>query len=297
MNELLISYVITTRDRPKEVFRCLNSVRAQDYPRKQIVVVDNGSTDDSASAIRKEFPEANLIVLGANRGVAGGRNRGAASADGEICVFIDDDAQFADAQATQRIVRYFGEDPRLACLAFKICDPSTGLEDYRAIPRADKRSVQHDYPCAYFCGAGFALRRQALLDVGLFWDRLVYAGEELDLSYRFVDRGYRLLHTASVDVIHREVPAARQRGQRSYFYARNRCWVATRNLPWPYAVTTTGFWWSYILVTSTLKGELSFAVRGICDALRGLPSVLHERRCVGKETVQVLNTLSGRLWY
>ena len=51
--------------------------------------------------------------------------------------------------------------------------------------------------------------------------------------------------------------------------------------------TTTGLWWGYSLVTSTLKGELSFAVRGICDALRGLPAVLHERRCVAKETVQV----------
>jgi GT2 family glycosyltransferase len=296
MREPLVSYVIITRDRRNDVVSCLNSVREQDYSCKQVVVVDNGSADGSASAIREKFPEARLIALGTNHGVSGGRNRGAAAADGEICVFIDDDARFADTQATRRIVDYFDGDAKLACLALKVCDPVTGIEDPRAIPRADKCVVGHDYPCAYFCGAGFALRRQALLDVGMFWEPLVYGGEEIDLSYRLIDQGYRLHRASSVAVLHRNVPTGRQRGQQSYFYARNRCWIAVRNLPWLYAVTTTGLWWVYTIVTSAGRGEARLAARGIWDALYGLPDVLRERRAIGRDTVRAVRQLSGRLW-
>jgi GT2 family glycosyltransferase len=296
MTEPLVSYVIITRNRRGEVVNCLKSLRQQDYPNKQIIVINNGSNDDSASAIRQDFPEALLIKLETNHGVSGGRNRGAAAASGEICVFIDDDAQLADRQATRRIIRYFDDDPNLACLALKVCDPVTGNEDYRAIPRADKRRVEHDYQCAYFCGAGFVLRRYAWLEVGMFWESLVYGGEELDLSYRLLDRGYRLHRTSSIAVLHRNVTTGRQRGQESYFYARNRCWIAMRNLPWLYVFTTTGLWWAYILMSSAKRGEMNLAARGIWDALRGAPPVLQERRPIGKNTVRTVKALSGRLW-
>jgi GT2 family glycosyltransferase len=293
----LVSYVVVTRNRQSEVLRCLRSIREQDYPNKQIVTVDNGSTDGTPSVIREQFTEVHLLALGMNHGVSGGRNRGAANANGEICVFIDDDARFADAQATRRIVRYFDGDPKLACLAFKVCDPVTGLEDYKAIPRADKRRMQQDYPCAYFCGAGFAVRRRALLDVGMLWEPLVYGGEEIDLSYRLIDQGHRLHRTSSVVVLHLNVPTGRQRGQQSYFYARNRCWIAVRNLPWLYALSTTGLWWGYTILTSAARGETSLAARGIWDALRGLPAVLRERQPISADTVRAIKKLSGRLWY
>jgi hypothetical protein len=296
MTDPFVSYIIVTKDRRSEVVDCLRSVREQDYPRKQIVVVDNGSGDGTASAIRSDFPEMRLIALQANHGVVGGRNRGAAGADGEICVFIDDDARFSDTRATRRIVRYFEDDPKLACLALKICHSDSGLEDYRGTPRADKCIAQYDYPCAYFCGVGFALRRQVLLDVGMFWERLVHSGEEVDLSYRLLDQGYRLHRTNSVVVLRRSVSAGRQPGQQSYFFARNRCWVAVKNLPWLYACTTTGLWWGYTILTSAVKGEPSLAARGIWDALRGLPTVLRERRPIGRDTVRAVKKLSGRLW-
>lgn len=297
MSEPLVSYVIVTMNRQREVVECLISVREQDCPRKQVIVVDNGSSDGTVSQIRQRFPDVRLISLPSNHGVAGGRNHGAAAASGEICVFIDDDARFTDPDATRRIIPYFQKDPKLACLALVVSNGLTGFEDCKAIPRADKLSLDHDYPCAYFCGAGFAVRREALLEVGLFWDRLMYGGEELDLSYRLLDRGYRLLRTASVTVLHDNVLTARRRGQQTYFYIRNRCWVAARNLPWLYVLTTTGLWWGYLLLAATARRELSFAVQGIWDALRGFPAVLCERQRIRRDTVQALRRLSGRLWY
>lgn len=293
----LVSYVIITMNRQEELAGCLSNLYEQNYHQKQIVVVDNGSTDDTVNMIREQFPEVYLVALNANQGVAGGRNRGVEAAKGEICIFIDDDARMIDPQATKKTVAYFQADPELACVAFLIRNAFTGIEDYKAIPRIDKRLIKEDYPCSYFCGAGFALRRQVFIDLGMFWEKLIYGGEELDFSYRLLDQGYRLIHSVSIEVAHREVPHARPKGQWVYFNVRNRCWVAAKNLSWIYVVSTSLLWWVRAALVSIKWRHFGFFARGVRDGIRGLPSVIRERQCIHKATVQKLKQLSGRLWY
>jgi len=297
MMDFLVSYVIITMDRRDELYGCLTNIREQDYPRKDVVVVDNGSRDKTGEMIREYFPEVRLISLISNQGVAGGRNIGADVAKGEICIFLDDDARFVDGEATWKVLSYFEVDPKLACVAFRIQNAYTGAEQYTAIPRADKKLINSDYPSSYFCGAGFALKRDVLINIGKFWKELIYSGEELDLSYRLLDNGYNLIYASGVVIDHREVPSARPKGQWAYFNARNRCWVAAKNLPLIYLVSTCLFWWPYIGYVSCKYGHFSFLVRGIRDAILGLPAVLDRRRCIRKETVQRVRQLCGRLWY
>jgi GT2 family glycosyltransferase len=218
------------------------------------------------------------------------------AARGEICIFLDDDAQFIDPQATCRTIAYFQSDPRLTCVAFLIRNAFTGLEDYKAIPRTDKRSINEDYPCSYYCGAGAALKRQVIIDLGMFWEKLVY-GEELDFSYRLLDNDYRLIRTVSIEVIHREVAQARPEGQWVSMNAWYRCWIAAKNLPWIYVVSTTLLWWLYTALIGLKRGQLNFFIRGMWNAVIGLPSVLRERRVIGKAALRKLKRLSGRLWY
>jgi GT2 family glycosyltransferase len=296
MKPPLVSYIVITRNRASELCDCLSSLREQDYPRKQLIVVDNGSEDDTAVMVSRRFPEVELILLDTNSGVGGGRNRGLRAARGEICICIDDDARLLDPLATHHTVAYFRDDPGLACLAFTILNAKTGAEDPKSIPRADKRSIGGDYLCSYFCGAGFALRRTVFLDLGMFWEKLVYIGEELDYSYRLLDRGYRLVHTSRITVYHCEVPQARPRGQWIYFNARNRCWVAVRNLPWLYGISTSLMWWVITSLIGLRSGHFGFFLRGFLDALRGLPMVINARSCMGKEAAQALKELSGRRW-
>lgn len=292
-----VSYIIITMNRQDELAGCLSSVRAQDYPHKQIIVVDNGSSDDTAKMVREQFPEVELLVLSSNQGVAGGRNRGIEIARGEFCIFLDDDAQFVSPQTTQRALAYFQDDAVLTCIAFFIRNASTGLEDRKAIPRTDKRSIPEDYSCSYFCGAGFAVKRQIFEKLGMFWERLTYGGEDLDFSYRLLDNGYRLLRAVSVEVIHHEARHSRPEGQWVYANARNRCWIAAKNLPWIYAFSTMVLWWVYTALIGLKRRQFRFFIRGLREAVIGLPSVLCERKPIGKTALQTLKALSGRRWY
>jgi len=293
----LVSYIVITMDRRDELAGCLRNLQQQDYPGKQIIVVDNGSSDGTAAMVSGQFPEVDLIILKTNQGVAGGRNRAMEMARGELCIFIDDDARLADRQATRRTITYFKDDPQLACVAFFIRYAHTGCEQTGAIPRWDKRSIDEDYACSYFCGGGFALRRRIFMALGMFWETLWYGGEELDFSYRLLDKGYRLLRSAGIVVDHYEVPTSRPGGQWIYFNARNRCWIAVRNLPWLYAATTSLAWWCYTAYIDMKSGHFTSFARGFRDALSGLPAVLRARRCIGKRTVEKLRKLSGRRWW
>ena len=93
-----VSYVVVTMNRCAEVVRCLRSLQAHTYPDTEIIVVDNQSSDGTARVVAEQFPEARLLISTENLGAAGGRNLGIEAARGDICVFIDADAELRDAE-------------------------------------------------------------------------------------------------------------------------------------------------------------------------------------------------------
>lgn len=293
----LVSCVVITKDRRDELAGCLESLLRQTYRPLEYLVVDNASTDGTRALVAERFPLVRLIPAERNLGVPGGRNRGVAAAQGELVLCIDDDARLTDPAALARVVEKFAADERLACVSFLVRSAATGREELRSIPRADKRPPQEDYETAYFCGTCFAMRREDFLQAGGFWSPLEYSGEELDLSYRWLERGRRIVHSRHLEAVHRSVPDARPDGQYVYHNLRARCWVALRNLPWPQALSTSVLWWLHSGLTALRQGQWGAWLRGARDALAGAPRAVRERRAIGRDTVREIRRLSGRLWY
>lgn len=292
-----VTYVVVTRNRCNEVVGCLQNLKEQNYAHWEIVLVDDGSIDNTVLTVKDLFPEVRIVALDRHVGVSASRNRGVEVSGGEICIFLDDDARFVDNDATRLTVTYFLEDQRTACVAFRIENAFTGYSDRKVIPRFDKQEITEDSRCAYFCGGGFAVRRQVFLAVGGFWEPLTWGVEELDLSYRLLNLGLHLVYTVHVQVSHQEVPTARPRGQWVYFQARNRCWVAVRNLPWIFVLSTVFVWWAYTAWVGLKQKELKLFARGVRDALLGLPLALQNRQSIKESVITEVRMLSGRLWY
>jgi GT2 family glycosyltransferase len=292
-----VSYVVITFNRPVDLAVCLRSLQEQTFREKEIIVVDNASTDDTRAMLARDFPDVRVVALPENRGVSGGRNAGTVSARGEICIYIDDDAWLVDPEATSTIVGYFRDDSRLACLALTIVSSHTGEEEMKSIPRRDKARLLHDYPTTYFCGCGHAFRRRAFLEAGMYWDPLVYGSQEIDLGYRLLERGDLLLHTSRVSVIHKSTPTARPSGQWVYFNTRDRPWVAARHLPWLAVASTTLLWWGHAGWVAFRTNQLGRFFLGIRDSLLGLGKAIRGRKRLSANTIRQLHKLSGRLWY
>jgi len=292
-----VSLIVVTMNRKEILKRCLESFSLQTGRDYEVIVVDNASSDGTGDFVRQAFPHVRYFFLNTNSGPPGGRNHGIRMARGEFCVFIDDDAVFAENNALDQVVSYFRSDSGLGCLAFRIVQPGDGLEEYKSIPRADKKRIAVDYECSYFCGAGFACRRSLFLEAGMFWEPLFYSAEELDLSYRLVNNGHKILRSSAISVLHYETPQARVPGKWIYYGIRSRCWIAVRHLPWMNVCSHALLWCGYFFISALRHRHLFYFIQGMNDTIVGLPKAIRTRSCISKETIAKLKILSGRVYY
>ncbi len=96
--------VVVTFNRPDVLRTCLAALRSQTRPLNRIIVVDNGSEDETAEMIATEFPSVRLVAMGHNSGAAGGfaagLSEGVALGHDWIWMFNDDDVPHRGALAT-----------------------------------------------------------------------------------------------------------------------------------------------------------------------------------------------------
>jgi hypothetical protein len=87
----LISVVIVTKDRLKDTTECIQSVFSSKSVKIEVILVDNGSTDNTVQIIGKKFPNVHIISNNQNLGLAEGRNLGQRIAKGDFILFLDSD--------------------------------------------------------------------------------------------------------------------------------------------------------------------------------------------------------------
>ncbi|MDJ0836408.1 MAG: glycosyltransferase [Acidobacteriota bacterium] len=294
-----ITFVVITMNRREDLTTCLKSLFAMEYPNLEILVVDNGSHDGTPDMVRRDFPEAVLVVNATNRGVAGGRNDGIAAAGGDLIAFLDDDATMEDTRACYRIAEYFSQNPKLGCLCFAMLDPETREVAPKTIPRRDKKvPTEDEVLCGHFLGGGSVLRAEMLQQTGVFWEKLnPFGSEEFDLSFRILEADYDILWTRAVPMIHYETPNERPSRRRIYFEVRNRPWVALKSLPLHCVATYATAWWGYMLLTALRSGHLGTWFKAVGAFLAGVPDVWRQRKRISSRTIAKLKKYSGPLYY
>jgi glycosyltransferase involved in cell wall biosynthesis len=171
-----VSIIIPTRNRADQLSRCLHHVGLIRSDRPwELVVVDNGSTDDTAELVGKFARSAPFPVRLVQESVAGGartRNSAAKVARGEILVFIDDDC-YVRPDIIEQYRKIF-EEPAIGFAGGRIL-----LHDRTDYPLTINESevevrfpAARPVPCGIVQGANMAMRRQALLDAGGFDQRM-----------------------------------------------------------------------------------------------------------------------------
>lgn len=139
----LVSVVIPAYNVGPHIAEAIDSVLTQDYPQVEIIVVDDGSKDDTAEVVAARYPQATLIRK-ENGGAATARNAGIRAARGEFVAFLDADDIWLPGKLTAQI-DYFRAHPDVAmnCTGFSqwvsdergvFPDPSTVIPDQTAIP-------------------------------------------------------------------------------------------------------------------------------------------------------------------
>jgi hypothetical protein len=295
VDQPLISFVILTRNRRDQVVNAINSVARQAYPNKEIVVVDNGSTDGTVDFIRSHYPSVKVVALKENLGVAAGKNRGITAASGEYLVLLDDDCVLDGENAAGSILRNLLADADCGAIALRIADPETG----DSWPYSPRRGVDLPvaYECAQFCAGGVAFRRKTLEEVGLFWEPFFLCHEDIDLSLRIARSGWRIMRRSDIVVFHpKPDPRAPIHPQREiYFHLRSTVWLLLRNMPFvliPRMLVPTVM---RLLMLAVWRGALPTFVRAAVDSLKGVPLALRDRRPLMRQQLRHLRRLSSKL--
>ncbi len=217
--------ILTMGDRPAELARAVRSVREQDGVQVEVVVIGNGVDPGPIAGAR-------TVPLPNNVGIPAGRNRGVEETTGDVVLFLDDDGYFPTGTLGAHVRDAFRNDDRLGVLSFRVRDPVSGHGERRHVPRLRAGDPERSSEVTTFLGGACAVRRETFDKVGGFPDEFFYAHEETDFAWRAIDAGYRLRYDAAAVMTHPALPPTRHRE----FYrlnARNRVWLARRNLPWP----------------------------------------------------------------
>ena len=222
------SVVVATRDRPDTLAVALESLLAQDYANREIIVVDNApSSSATLHLVRERYAGLDGVryVREDTPGLSSARNRGLRVALGDVVAFTDDDI-VADRQWLTQLVSGFGRAENVACVTGAIVPieletvAQAWIEQFGGFHKGFARRVFDNgahrldsplYPYAagmFGSGANLSFRVAALralggFDPALSTGTIARGGEDLAMFVKVIKSGYRLVYEPAAIVHHR----------------------------------------------------------------------------------------------
>jgi GT2 family glycosyltransferase len=199
----------------KDTNECLNSLERLDYDEREVIVLDNGSTDGSVERIREEFPEVEIIQLKANLGFSAGNNAGikvALERGAEYVWLLNNDttvspkalkAMVEKAEADRQIgavgstIYYANSPERLQAWGGGHVNFWLGRSRHFQVPVAD-REIE------FLTGASILLRASTVKTLGLWDEDYFLYWEDADYCFRLRNAGWRLGVAGDSKVWHKE---------------------------------------------------------------------------------------------
>jgi glycosyltransferase involved in cell wall biosynthesis len=219
-----VSVVIPTYNRARLLVEAIDSVLAQNYPRLEVIVVDDGSTDETPAVVAG-YGTAVRFFRQANAGAAHARNRGIELATGELVAFLDSDDLYLPGKLLEQ-ARQFQADPALVMVYgwFSILDDQgrTRLGRRCGLSGRIGRALLSRCMQGPVATPTVMVRRDALQAVGGF-DETMHLSEDIDLWCRLARRGpVGLIPRVLVEVRRHAGNLSRGPGRKRYLAAALR---------------------------------------------------------------------------
>jgi GT2 family glycosyltransferase len=205
----LVSVIILTWNGKDLLRECLSSLASQTYSEKEVIVVDNGSTDGTVQFVKGTFGTlvSRVIENTFNTGFSKGCNQGIQASKGELVAFLNNDCR-AQPGWIETMVRAALSHPEAGMFACKILlshDPSLidnaghllfpdGLNFSRGRLERDIKQYDRSEEVFFPSGAASVFRRELLLDIKGFDEDFFAYGDDADLGLRARLRGWSCLY-------------------------------------------------------------------------------------------------------
>ena len=232
-----LSIIVLTYNTRDLVLKCLDSFYGSaTHHGWQIIVVDNGSTDDTARAVAERFPAVELVRSERNLGFAGGINLGLQRATGRVIILMNSDV-LASAETLKAAARTLLAQPEIGALSPLLRTPEgkpqpfafgrdqtlgylllRGLRTILGLGPMHQWDVKCPIEVDWVSGACMLVRREVVKQVGLLDEQFFLYFEDNDWCLRMRKAGWRVLYDPRFEVVHLGGASLPQRQRASQIY-------------------------------------------------------------------------------
>ncbi len=277
---------------------CLDSLWRQSYAEREVIVVDNASTDGSLELLTRDYAHVRALALPRNRGFTGACNAGIQASHGEFVALLNSDTE-TEEHWLEQVVAAFKRHPEAGLVASKMrlfdrrdtlhtagdLYRLDGVPVNRGVWQRDEGQFDREEYVFSACGGSAAYRCAMLDEIGLLDDDFFFSCEDVDLAWRAQLAGWKCIFAPRAVVYHKL--AATGGGPTASFYdGRNAIWVIAKNYP---GLLWRHHWREIVRAQLGITREALNAwqgaaararLRGQFAGLLGLPKMLRKRRVI-----------------
>jgi len=276
---------------------CLDSLQRVTYPNTRVLLVDNGSTDDSERILREKFPAIEILQTGANLGYAGGNNAGmrrALELGADYLCLLNNDV-VVEPGFLEPLVAAMEADPRLGIAGGLQCSYDdrgtiqnsgayfsflTGRVHNADAGETDRGQCDREKEVDFISGAALLARAAMAQCIGLLDDAFFMVGEDADWCFRARRAGWSVRFIPGSKIFHKERATRGAQGAMNWYYVpRNHVWLVRRYGSAAqvavFVFLCLGFFGPKLLAGRIVKNEvqnLRPLWRGLRDGFGALPS-------------------------
>ncbi len=242
----LVSIITVNYNQAEVTCALLASLDKTTYPNLEVIVVDNHSTEDDPTVIKKRYPNIVFIQNPINYGFAAGNNYGLMRARGEYVMLLNNDIEVPPG-FLEPLVAKLENHPEIGAVSPRIkfyYQPDTiQYAGYTPIDRVtirntaigyrekDKGQYNEDRETAYAHGAAMMVPMRVVKEIGLMSYIFFLYYEEADWCERILRAGYKIYYVGSSYVLHKEsVSTGKLSPLKIYYLNRNRIVFMRRHL-------------------------------------------------------------------
>lgn len=316
-----VSVIVINYNRAQLTAKCLEALENQSFRNFEIILVDNGSTDDSLGMIRNFLAGKNLvqpvtlIPLKVNGGFAGGMLAGYSRAGGEYVASLNNDAE-PDRHWLETLVRTMDTNPKVGIAATKmivygraIIDSAGDgfgmhLKGFKRGEGEDQERYSMEESVFGACAGAALYRRKMLEEIGFFDEDFFLIQEDTDLNLRAQLAGWKVMYVPTAVVYHKVRSTIGHMSDDAVYYTlRNTELVRLKNIPFlvflrcfPEFLVAQIADFFYFAIK---HGKFRLYLRAKIDVLRSLKKTLRKRSAIMRQrkvTISYLLSIMTPVW-
>lgn len=299
ISQSTVSVIIISWNSSAYLPACLQALEKQTVTDFEVIIVDNGSTDDSFDYMHHLGLQARIERLGKNEGFSVANNIGARLARGKWLALLNADA-FPEHDWLEQLLRASEQNPGYISFSSRQIQFNaperldgagdayhiSGLAWRNAYKLPSKTHALEKKEVFSACAAAALYLREDFLQAGGFDEDYFSYFEDVDLGFRLRLAGKKCLYVPDAVVHHVGSASTGKRSDFSVYYGyRNMIWTFFKDMPlpliWfflPVHIATLIFFVGYL----SMRGQGRVIMRAIRDAVRGLPGILEKRKTIQK---------------